>query len=68
MLTRSLLACGAQIDEINTIRKHLDGVKGGGLAGAAFPAQMITLVLSDVVGNPLDMIALWPYGGGSYDF
>ena len=59
-LTRSLLGCGAQIDEINTIRKHLDGVKGGGLAGAAFPARMITLVLSDVVGNPLDMIASGP--------
>ncbi len=55
-----MLACGAQIDEINTIRKHLDGVKGGGLAGAAFPARMITLVLSDVVGNPLDMIASGP--------
>ena len=59
-LTRSLLECGAQIDEINTIRKHLDGVKGGGLAGAASPARMITLVLSDVVGNPLDMIASGP--------
>lgn len=59
-LTRSLLACGAQIDEINTIRKHLDGVKGGGLAGAAFPARILTLVLSDVVGNPLDMIASGP--------
>jgi len=59
-LTRSLLECGAQIDEINTIRKHLDGVKGGGLAGAASPARMLTLVLSDVVGNPLDMIASGP--------
>ena len=59
-LTRSLLACGTQIDEINTIRKHLDGVKGGGLADATFPARMLTLVLSDVVGNPLDMIASGP--------
>jgi glycerate 2-kinase len=59
-LTRSLLECGAQIDEINTIRKHMDGVKGGGLAGATAPARMLTLVLSDVVGNPLDMIASGP--------
>ncbi len=59
-VTRSLLACGAQVDEINTIRKHLDGVKGGGLAGKAYPARMVTLVLSDVVGNPLDMIASGP--------
>ncbi|MCD4671679.1 MAG: DUF4147 domain-containing protein [Anaerolineaceae bacterium] len=59
-LTHLLLECGAQIDEINTIRKHLDGVKGGGLANAASPARIVTLVLSDVVGNPLDMIASGP--------
>jgi glycerate-2-kinase len=42
------------------VRKHLDSVKGGGLARAAFPSTLITLVLSDVVGNPLDAIASGP--------
>ncbi len=59
-LTGLLFACGASIHEINTIRKHIDCVKGGGLARAAAPARMITLVLSDVVGNPLDMVASGP--------
>ena len=59
-ITSLLLECGAQIDEINTIRKHLDVIKGGGLAKAAHPAVIVTLVLSDVVGNPLDMIASGP--------
>ncbi len=59
-VTKSLLACGASIDEINSIRKHLDQVKGGGLAKAAAPAQFISLVLSDVVGDPLDVIASGP--------
>ena len=60
VLNRLLLECGAAIDEINTIRKHLDRVKGGRLAKAAYPAEIVTLVLSDVVGNPLDMIASGP--------
>ena len=59
-LTRLMLENGCSIDEINTIRKHLDMVKGGGLAKAAYPAAMITLILSDVVGNPLGMIASGP--------
>jgi hydroxypyruvate reductase len=59
-LTRALLACGARIDEINTLRRHLDQVKGGGLARAAFPAQVVSLILSDVVGNPLEAIASGP--------
>ncbi len=59
-LTGLLLESGARIDEINTIRKHLDRVKGGGLARAAAPASLAALVLSDVVGNPLDMIASGP--------
>lgn len=59
-LTDQLLASGASIDEINTLRKHLDRVKGGGLARMAAPAQVITLILSDVVGNPLDIIASGP--------
>lgn len=55
-----LLACGANIGEINTVRKHISQVKGGQLAGAAAPAEQISLVLSDVVGDPLDMIASGP--------
>jgi len=59
-LTQALLACGASIDEINMLRKQLDLVKGGGLARMAAPATLITLILSDVVGNPLDVIASGP--------
>jgi hydroxypyruvate reductase len=58
-LTRSLLACGARIDEINTLRRHLDRVKGGGLAKAT-QARVLSLILSDVVGNPLEAIASGP--------
>lgn len=58
--TDALLRSGATIGEINTIRKHLDQVKGGGLARLAAPARLLTLVLSDVVGNPLDAIASGP--------
>lgn len=59
-MTSLLLACGATIGEINTLRKHLSLVKGGQLAKAIAPAQLITLVLSDVVGSPLDVIASGP--------
>jgi len=59
-LTSALLACGARIDEINTLRRHLDQVKGGGLAQAAFPARVVSYPLSDVVGNPLESIASGP--------
>jgi glycerate 2-kinase len=59
-LTSTLLAVGANITEINSLRKHLDRVKGGGLARAAAPAEMVTLVLSDVIGDPLDVIASGP--------
>ncbi|MBI4492225.1 MAG: DUF4147 domain-containing protein [Chloroflexi bacterium] len=59
-LTQALLRSGASIDEINTVRKHLDAAKGGGLARLAQPAQVVSLVLSDVVGNPLDTIASGP--------
>ena len=58
--TEALLRSGASIDEINVVRKHLDQVKGGGLARLAAPARVVTLVLSDVVGNPLDAIASGP--------
>lgn len=59
-LNELLIRSGAGIHEINTIRKHLSSVKGGQLARAAHPAQLISLILSDVVGDPLDMIASGP--------
>lgn len=55
--TSSLLACGARIDEINILRRRLDQLKGGGLARMAFPARVVSLILSDVVGNRLETIA-----------
>jgi hydroxypyruvate reductase len=55
--TTTLLGCGADIWEINCIRKHLSRVKGGGFARTAFPARMINLILSDVMGDHLDTIA-----------
>lgn len=58
-LTSSLLASGATINEINTIRRHLDRVKGGWLARAT-KAKIISLILSDVIGNPLEAIASGP--------
>ncbi|MGD2143477.1 MAG: glycerate kinase [Anaerolineae bacterium] len=59
-LTGALLRSGATIDEINTIRKHCSRIKGGHLARLAAPAQVVTLILSDVVGDPLDVIASGP--------
>lgn len=59
-LTSALLRAGATIVEINTIRKHLDRLKGGKLARLAAPARVVSLILSDVVGNPLDAIASGP--------
>jgi hydroxypyruvate reductase len=59
-VTRLLLACGATIHEINAVRKHLSRVKGGGLARAASPATVVSLILSDVVGDNLDAIASGP--------
>lgn len=59
-LTASLLACGARIDEINLLRRHLDELKGGGLARLVAPASVVSLILSDVVGNPLETIASGP--------
>jgi hydroxypyruvate reductase len=58
--TDLLLRGGATINELNTIRKHLEQAKGGGLARLAAPSDVLALVLSDVVGNPLDVIASGP--------
>ncbi|RLG71005.1 MAG: glycerate kinase, partial [Methanobacteriota archaeon] len=58
--TKLLLACGANINEINAVRKHLSRVKGGKLARAAYPATVVGLILSDVIGDPLDGIASGP--------
>ncbi len=55
-----LLTCAATIDEINVIRKHLDDLKGGRLASLLFPATVVSLVLSDVVGDRFDVIASGP--------
>lgn len=59
-ITRQLLACGADIVEMNTIRKRLSGVKGGRFALACEPARVFSIVLSDILGDPLDMIASGP--------
>ncbi|MBA4372149.1 MAG: glycerate kinase [Thermodesulfovibrio sp.] len=58
--TDLLLKSGATIDELNTVRKHLSKVKGGQLAGMASPATVVTLILSDVIGDRLDVIASGP--------
>lgn len=59
-ITRQLLACGANIVEMNTIRKRLSEVKGGKFGNLCAPAQVYSIVLSDILGDPLDMIASGP--------
>ena len=59
-ITRQLLACGADIVEMNTIRKRLSAVKGGRFARHCAPARVFAVVLSDIIGDPLDMIASGP--------
>jgi hydroxypyruvate reductase len=64
--TELLLASGADIAEVNTVRKHLSAVKGGQLAAQAAPARLLTLALSDVIGDRLDVIGSGPtYPDGS---
>ncbi|MCG8467419.1 MAG: DUF4147 domain-containing protein [Gemmatimonadetes bacterium] len=60
VVTERLLEAGASIEELNTVRKHIDRLKGGRLARVAAPARVIALVLSDVVGDPLDVIGSGP--------
>ena len=59
-LTDALLRSGATINELNTVRKHWSRIKGGNLAQLVAPATLVTLILSDVVGDPLDVIASGP--------
>ena len=60
-VTKMLLACGAPIHEINAVRKHLSGIKGGQMARMAAPAQVVNLMLSDVIGDDMDTIASGPF-------
>ena len=65
-ITRQLLACGADIVEMNCIRKRLSSVKGGRFAQACSPAKVLSIILSDILGDPLDSIASGPaYPDGS---
>ena len=66
--TNLLLRSGASIEEVNTIRKHLSQIKGGQLARLAYPATLVCLVLSDVVGDPLDVISSGPTVGDPSTF
>jgi hydroxypyruvate reductase len=59
--TGLLLKSGAAIHEVNAVRKHLSLVKGGNLAAAAYPATVLNLMISDVVGDPMDVIASGPF-------
>ena len=59
-VNKALLACGAAISEMNCVRKHLSAIKGGRLAAAAYPAQVVTLVISDVPGDDLSIIGSGP--------
>jgi len=67
-VTRLLLDCGATINEINCVRKHLSQIKGGRLAEMLYPATVVSLILSDVVGDSLDVIASGPTTGDSTAF
>ncbi len=60
IVNKLLVKSGATINEINTVRKHLSQVKGGQLAKSVFPGTMVSLILSDVIGDPLDVIASGP--------
>ncbi|KFQ87213.1 Glycerate kinase, partial [Phoenicopterus ruber ruber] len=65
-LTKMLASRGAAIQELNIVRKTLSLLKGGGLARLAYPAQVVSLILSDVIGDPLDIIASGPTAASSH--
>ncbi len=67
-VTSLLLRCGATIHDMNAIRKHISAIKGGQFARIAAPATMISLILSDVIGDPLDTIASGPTVPDSFTF
>jgi glycerate 2-kinase len=67
-VTDALLRAGADINELNAVRKHLERLKGGGLARLAAPARVVSLVLSDVIGDPLEVIASGPTAPDSSTF
>lgn len=67
-LNSLLVNCGASISEINAVRKHLSNVKGGQLARAVYPASLVSLILSDVPGDPVDVIASGPAAPDSTTF
>ena len=67
-LFRLLLNSGATINEMNAIRKHLSLIKGGQLAKQAYPATLVSFILSDVIGDPLDVIASGPTVGDPTNF
>ena len=66
-VTRFLSAAGANIQELNTVRKHLSRVKGGGLARACRAGRLITLIISDVLGDPLGRHRVRAHRGRSFD-
>jgi glycerate-2-kinase len=67
-VTKLLLECGANIREINAVRKHISKIKGGKLAVEAYPATLVSLIVSDVIGDPLDSIASGPTSPDSTTF
>ncbi|MCK5074819.1 MAG: glycerate kinase [Calditrichia bacterium] len=67
-VVKELLNCGAAIQEINTIRKHLSQVKGGRLLEHIFPRENVTLIISDVIGDPVEFIASGPTAPDSTTF
>jgi hydroxypyruvate reductase len=67
-VTSSLLKAGSTILELNAVRKHLSSIKGGQLAAWAYPAQLVSLIMSDVIGDPLDFIASGPTAPDSTSF
>jgi glycerate 2-kinase len=66
--TQALLSCGAKIQEVNAIRKHISKVKGGRLVELAYPATVVSLMLSDVIGDPVDTIGSGPTAPDSSTF